>query len=55
MTPTERLSSLDASFLYLERPAMHMHVAGVSVLDPRDDGPLLFDDVRRVLQAREEE
>ena len=25
--PTERLSSLDASFLYLERPAMHMHVA----------------------------
>jgi diacylglycerol O-acyltransferase len=53
MTPTaERLSSLDASFLYLERPAMHMHVAGLSVLDPRDDGPLLFDDVRRVLQAR---
>jgi diacylglycerol O-acyltransferase / wax synthase len=53
MTPaSERLSSLDASFLYLERPAMHMHVAGLSVLDPRDDGPLLFDDVRRVLQAR---
>lgn len=52
MTPSERLSSLDASFLYLERPAMHMHVAGVSVLDPRDDGPLLFDDVRRVLRAR---
>ncbi len=48
----ERLSSLDASFLYLERPAMHMHVAGLSVLEPRDDGPLLFDDVRRVLKAR---
>lgn len=48
----ERLSSLDASFLYLERPAMHMHVAGLSVLEPRDDGPLLFDDVRRVLEAR---
>ena len=32
--PTERLSSLDASFLYLERPAMHMHVAGVSVFAP---------------------
>jgi len=49
---SERLSSLDASFLYLERPAMHMHVAGLSVLDPRDDGPLLFDDVRRVVEAR---
>ena len=48
----ERLSSLDASFLYLERPAVHMHVAGLSVLDPRPDGPLLFDDVRRVLEAR---
>ena len=48
----ERLSSLDASFLYLERPAVHMHVAGLSVLDPRPDGPLLFDDVRRVVEAR---
>ena len=27
MTP-ERLTSLDASFLYLETPAVHMHVAG---------------------------
>ena len=52
MTGSERLSSLDASFLYLERPAVHMHVAGLSVLDPRPDGPLLFDDVRRVLEAR---
>jgi WS/DGAT/MGAT family acyltransferase len=30
----ERLSPLDASFLYLERPPMHMHVAALSVLDP---------------------
>jgi diacylglycerol O-acyltransferase / wax synthase len=48
----ERLSSLDTSFLYLERPSVHMHVAGLSIFDPRDDGPLLFDDVRRVLEAR---
>ena len=48
----ERLSSLDASFLYLERPAMHMHVAGVSVLDPGPQGPLSYDDVVRVVQAR---
>ncbi|MBA3764167.1 MAG: wax ester/triacylglycerol synthase family O-acyltransferase [Actinobacteria bacterium] len=51
MTP-ERLSSLDASFLYLETPAVHMHVAGVSVFDPRDDGPLTYDDVQRVVEAR---
>jgi WS/DGAT/MGAT family acyltransferase len=50
--PPERLSSLDASFLYLERPAMHMHVAGVSVFAPRDDGPLTYQDVARVAQAR---
>jgi WS/DGAT/MGAT family acyltransferase len=30
----QRLSGLDASFLYLETPAMHMHVALVAVLDP---------------------
>ena len=48
----ERLSGLDASFLYLERPAMHMHVAGVSVLEPRQDGPLTYDDVQRVVEAR---
>jgi diacylglycerol O-acyltransferase / wax synthase len=48
----ERLSSLDASFLYLERPAMHMHVAGVSVFEPRADGSLTYADVRRVVEAR---
>lgn len=51
MSP-ERLSSLDASFLYLERPAMHMHVAGVSVFEPRRDGPLSYDDVQRVVEQR---
>lgn len=50
--PPERLSSLDASFLYLERPAMHMHVAGVSVFAPREDGPLTYEDVARVAEAR---
>ncbi|MGZ8579931.1 MAG: WS/DGAT/MGAT family O-acyltransferase [Actinomycetota bacterium] len=48
----ERLTSLDASFLYLETPAVHMHVAGVSVFDPRDDGSLSYDDVQRVVKAR---
>ena len=50
--PPERLSSLDASFLYLEQPAMHMHVAGVSILAPRPDGPLSYDQVQEVVAAR---
>lgn len=50
--PPERLSSLDASFLYLEQPAMHMHVAGVSVFAPREDGLLTYEDVARVARAR---
>ena len=50
----ERLTALDASFLYLERPAMHMHVAGLSVLDPstRPDGRLRFEDVEGVFASR---
>ncbi|MGY1690003.1 WS/DGAT/MGAT family O-acyltransferase [Geodermatophilus sp. SYSU D01105] len=34
----ERLTTLDASFLYLERPDSPMHVAGVLVLEPPDGG-----------------
>jgi diacylglycerol O-acyltransferase len=54
VTTPRRLSALDASFLYLERPAMHMHVAGLSVLDPsiRPDGRLTFEDVRSVIASR---
>lgn len=52
--PPERLTALDASFLYLERPAMHMHVAALSVLDPstRHDGRLRFEDVASVMASR---
>jgi WS/DGAT/MGAT family acyltransferase len=50
----ERLTALDASFLYLERPAMHMHVAGLAVLDPstRPDGRLRFEDVAGAMASR---
>ncbi|HXF72740.1 MAG TPA: wax ester/triacylglycerol synthase domain-containing protein, partial [Actinomycetota bacterium] len=50
----ERLTHLDASFLYLERASMPMHAGGVSILDPstRPDGRLPFEDVRRMLAAR---
>lgn len=52
--PSERLTALDASFLYLERPAMHMHVAGLSILDPatRPDARLRFEDVAAVIASR---
>lgn len=52
--PAERLTPMDASFLYLERDGMHMHVAAVSVFDPstRPDGRLPFDDVRARFASR---
>ena len=52
--PSERLSPLDASFLYLERPAMHMHVAGLSIFDPstRPDGRVRFEEVEAILASR---
>ena len=54
MAQPERLTPLDASFLYLERPAMHMHVAALSVFDPstRPAGDLRFEDVRGVFADR---
>jgi diacylglycerol O-acyltransferase / wax synthase len=50
----ERLSALDASFLYMERPNVHMHVAGLAVLDPstRAAGPLRFEDLSRLVGER---
>jgi diacylglycerol O-acyltransferase len=51
--PAERLSGLDASFLYLEKPGVHMHVAALSIVGPREDGSrLAYDDVERVVAAR---
>ncbi|HZB79102.1 MAG TPA: wax ester/triacylglycerol synthase family O-acyltransferase [Actinomycetota bacterium] len=51
--PAKRLTALDASFLYLEKPGVHMHVAGLSVFGPREDhSHLTYDDVERVMDAR---
>lgn len=52
--PPERLTPLDASFLYLERPAAHMHVAALSVFDPsaRPDGRLPFEELQARFAAR---
>src|SRR5918996_2578729 len=51
--PAERLSGLDASFLYLEKPGVHMHVGALSIFGPRADGSSLsYDDLERVVEAR---
>ena len=49
----QRLSGLDASFLYLETPTAYMHVAGLMVLDPVT-APVAwsFDEVRDMYAAR---
>ncbi|MGH2684357.1 MAG: wax ester/triacylglycerol synthase domain-containing protein, partial [Actinomycetota bacterium] len=48
------MSVLDASFLYLERPNVHMHVAGIAVLDPSTapDGRLDPDLVGNLVRDR---
>ena len=50
----ERLSALDASFLYLEKPNAHMHVAGLAILDPstREAGPPSEQDLARLITER---
>ena len=48
----QRLSGLDASFLYLETPSSYMHVAGLMILDP-STAPVewSFDQVRDMYGA----
>jgi diacylglycerol O-acyltransferase len=49
----ERLSGLDASFLYLETPALHMHVSMAAVFDPATvPGGYSFDKVRALVSER---
>ena len=52
MTP-ERLSGLDASFLYMETPTLHMHVAMTAVFDPATvPGGYSFRRVRQLISDR---
>ncbi len=49
----ERLTGLDASFLYLETPSLHMHVSMVAVFDPSTvPGGYSFDKMRELVGAR---
>ncbi len=47
-TPADRLSFLDASFLYLEEPTGLLHVGAVCLLD----GPLAFEDFAALIASR---
>jgi diacylglycerol O-acyltransferase len=49
----QRMSGMDAAFLYFETPTMHMHVVGVLVLDGSDaPGGTGFGDVMAALEQR---
>ncbi|HEV3352288.1 MAG TPA: wax ester/triacylglycerol synthase family O-acyltransferase [Acidimicrobiales bacterium] len=49
----ERLSGLDASFLYLESPTNHMHVAATMTFDPSTvEGGYSFEKTRDLVQRR---
>ena len=49
----QRLSGMDASFLYLETPANHMHVAATAVFDPTTvPGGYSFEKVRDLVESR---
>lgn len=49
----EQLSGLDAAFLYVETPHMHMHVALCAVLDPSETpGGYRYDALEDLLRAR---
>ncbi|MBV8950562.1 MAG: wax ester/triacylglycerol synthase family O-acyltransferase, partial [Actinobacteria bacterium] len=49
----KRLSGMDAAFLYIETPSMHMHVVGTLVLDPSTmPGGYSFDAFRELLRSR---
>ncbi len=50
----ERLTALDANFLFLEQPNVHFHVAGLSILDPstRPDGRFGVEDVIDLIERR---
>ena len=49
----ERLSGLDASFLYFETPSMHMHVAMTAIFDPSTmPGGYEFGKIRDFIESR---
>lgn len=49
----QRLSGMDASFLYMETPTHHMHVVGLLLLDPREvEGGFSAARVKQLISSR---
>lgn len=49
----EQLSGMDASFLYMESPSLHMHVSMLAVFDPKSvPGGYSFDKLRSIVAER---
>ena len=49
----QRLTGLDATFLYMETPSMHMHVASTAVFDPSTvPGGYSFEKVKELVGSR---
>jgi WS/DGAT/MGAT family acyltransferase len=49
----QRLTGLDATFLYMETPSIHMHVASTAVFDPSTvPGGYSFDKVKQLVEDR---
>ena len=48
----ERLSGIDANFLYMETPAAHMHTIKLAVLDLAPGAGAALDDVKHALRER---
>ena len=49
----QRLTGLDATFLYLESPSNHMHVASAAIFDPSTvEGGYSFEKVREMVEDR---
>src|SRR5436309_14483775 len=49
----QRLTGMDATFLYMETPSAYMHVAGLMVLDPSTvEGGFTMDSVREFYGSR---
>src|ERR1051325_346841 len=49
----QRLTGMDATFLYMETPSAYMHVAGLMILDPSTvEGGFSMDDMREFYASR---
>jgi len=48
----QRLTGMDAGFLYMETPSSAMHVAGLAIYDPSTTPGWTIDDIKEMVRAR---